>query len=271
MLTDAFGRDITYLRISVTDRCNYRCRYCVPEAGVEFLPHPMVLRYEQISEIAKSACGLGITKVRLTGGEPLVRRDIETLVRLISAGREFKEICMTTNGSLLTRKKAFALKAAGLGRVNISLDTLDPEIFAALSRGGNLDEVLSGIDAALAAGLTPIKINMVILPETTDDDIEGMRLFCVCNGLELQTIARFSLSDRAPGIATSTATNRPPDCATCNRVRLTSDGYLRPCLFSDKEIKVDFEDIEGSFRSAAQAKPACGTCCTSRSMSQVGG
>jgi GTP 3',8-cyclase len=271
MLTDALGRVITYLRISVTDRCNYRCTYCMPEAGVEFIPHFMILSYEQIAEITKVAGRMGITKVRLTGGEPLVRRDIETLVRLISGGWEFKEICMTTNGSLLTRKKAFALKAAGLGRINISLDTLDPELFTALSRGGNLAEVLSGIDAALAAGLAPTKINMVILPETSDDDIEGMRLFCACNGLELQTIARFSLSDRALGIATSTAANRPPDCATCNRIRLTSDGYLRPCLFSDKEIRVDFEDIEGSFKSAIQAKPACGTCCSGRSMSQVGG
>ncbi len=271
MLTDAFGRAITYLRISVTDRCNYRCTYCMPEADVDFLPQSLILDYEQIARIAASAGRLGITKVRLTGGEPLVRRDVERLVRLICNGWKFGEVCMTTNGSLLTRSKAAALKAAGLCRVNISLDTLDPATFASLTRGGELQHVLNGIDAALAAGLTPVKINMVVRPDASDEDIEDMRLFCTVNGLELQTIAKFSLAFRSQDLDGPVITDRPPGCAGCNRLRLTSDGFLKPCLFSDKEIKVDLTDIDGSFRSAVRAKPACGTHCSSRSMSQVGG
>jgi len=269
MLTDLFGRAITCLRISVTDRCNYRCTYCMPSVGIDLIPHCMILSYEAIAQIAKVAGKLGITKVRITGGEPLVRKNIESLVSMICAGWPFEEVCMTTNGSLLTRSKAFALKSAGLSRMNISLDTLDPASFSSITHGGSLRDVLKGIDAACAADLAPVKINMVIRPGTTTDEIKQMRLFCTHNGLKLQTISQFSLSDRKHHA--STAADRPPNCATCNRLRLTSDGCLKPCLFSSDEVKVNLNDIEESFRFAAQTKPAYGTCGSHRSMSQVGG
>jgi GTP 3',8-cyclase len=271
MLTDPSGRSITYLRISVTDRCNYRCTYCMPKAGIDQLPYSQVLRYEQIAAITRVAGRLGITKVRLTGGEPLVKRDIELLVRLIASSWQFSDLCMTTNGSLLTRAKALALKQAGLHRVNISLDTLIPERFADLTRGGDLRDVLAGIDAARDAGLAPIKINMVVQDDTTEDEIGGMSAFCERNGLALQTIARFSLTDRVVEYNGPTVVHRPPDCTTCNRLRLTSDGYLKPCLFSDKETEVDFGDVEQSLLAAVRAKPACGIRCRTRSMSQIGG
>jgi GTP 3',8-cyclase len=271
MMIDFLGRSITYLRISVTDRCNYRCTYCMPEAGIDLIPHGRILRYEQIAAITHIAGRMGITKIRLTGGEPLVKRDIETLVRLIANSWHFNEVCMTTNGSLLTPAKAFALKAAGLRGVNISLDTLNAERFAFLTRGGNIQEVLAGIRAAQAARLAPVKINMVVLDDTTDDEILNMESFCASNGLELQTIARFSLTNRTISFARQAAAHRPPDCAACNRLRLTSDGYLKPCLFSDNEIRIDFSDIEGCFKAAVKAKPRCGIRCSNRSMSQVGG
>jgi cyclic pyranopterin phosphate synthase len=243
----------------------------MPEAGIDLIPHCMILSYEAIAQIAKVAGKLGITKVRITGGEPLVRKDIESLVHMVCAGWTFDEVCMTTNGSLLTRSKAFALKNAGLARVNISLDTLDSASFSSITRGGNIRDVLAGIDAACAADLAPVKINMVIRPGTTANEIKQMQLFCANNGLKLQTISQFSLSDRKQNASPSTAADRPPHCSTCNRLRLTSDGCLKPCLFSSDEVKVNLDDIEGSFWFATQTKPAYGTCGSHRSMSQVGG
>jgi cyclic pyranopterin phosphate synthase len=243
----------------------------MPEDGIDLIPHCMILSYEAIAQIANVAGMLGITKVRITGGEPLVRRDIESLVRMMCSGWTFDEVCMTTNGSLLTRSKASALKTSGLARVNISLDTLDAACFSSITRGGNLRHVLSGIDAALAADLTPVKINMVIRPSTTCDEIEHMQQFCMHNGLKLQTISQFSLSDRGLQTSGPKAADRPPDCSVCNRLRLTSDGCLKPCLFSSNEVKVNLNDIEESFRFASQTKPAYGTCGGHRSMSQVGG
>jgi cyclic pyranopterin phosphate synthase len=269
MLVDRYGRRITYLRISVTDRCNYRCTYCMPETGIELMPHSCMLRYEEIAKVAQIAGTLGITKIRFTGGEPLVKKGIENLVRLVADSWHFEDLCMTTNGSLLTRELAHSLRDAGLNRVNISLDTLDPSRFASITRGGNLNDVVAGIEAARNAGLSPIKINMVVLDNTTDDEIQRMRSFCERQGLVFQTIARFSLENRER--RQTMKTHRPPDCSACNRLRLTADGYLKPCLFSDNEVKVDFLDIEGSIKAAVAAKPLCGIRCRARSMSQIGG
>jgi len=230
-----------------------------------------ILSFEQISAITGVAGRLGITKIRITGGEPLVRRDIGNLVGMIAKSWNFQEICMTTNGSLLTPSMAFFLKNAGLQRVNISLDTLDPERFRIITRGGNLQNVLEGIGAALEAGLTPVKINIVVSNNTGPEEIGKMSMFCDNKGLVLQKIARFSLTDRDDVDLPVGTTQRPPACAACSRLRLTADGYLKPCLFLDNEIKIDFSDIEGCIRAAVARKPHYGIRCSNRTLSQVGG
>jgi cyclic pyranopterin phosphate synthase len=253
----------------VTDKCNFRCTYCMPEEGIALKSHNDILRLEQIAEVVRAAATLGISKIKLTGGEPLVRRNIESLVAMIAAIPGIADFGMTTNGSLLTPETARRLKSAGLGRVNISLDTLDPARFSAITRGGDVNDVLRGIDAAIGARLLPVKINMVVFDDTSAEDIAAMRAYCDAKGLRLQTIAHFSLDNRENH--GTGATDKPPPCAGCNRLRLTADGYLKPCLFSDHEIKVDFSDIPRSIRAAVGAKPEKGTSCVKREMNQIGG
>ena len=171
-LVDAFRRPITYLRISVTDRCNLRCVYCMPEAGLAWIPKPDVLTYEEIVEIVRAAASVGVSSVRLTGGEPLVRRELVRLVEGLHAIDGIDDIALSTNGLLLA-DLAQPLRDAGLRRVNVSLDTLDPQRFAAIARRPGLDRVLAGIDAALAAGLEPVKINCVLIRGTNDDELEA--------------------------------------------------------------------------------------------------
>jgi len=171
-LVDAFRRPITYLRVSVTDRCNLRCVYCMPEAGLPWIPKPDVLTYEEIAEIVQAAARIGVRSIRLTGGEPLIRRNLDRLVAMIATIPGIDDIALSTNGLLLT-DQARTLSAAGLNRVNISLDTLRDERFTAIARRPGLNRVLSGIDAALAAGLRPVKINCVIMRGTNDDEIEA--------------------------------------------------------------------------------------------------
>ena len=270
-LKDRYGRRIHYLRISVTDRCNHRCIYCMPEEGIPLKSHDDILPYEAMGSIAGAAARLGFDKVRLTGGEPLVRRNIEELVSILSRIEGLKDISMTTNGSLLTREKARSLKRAGLMRINISLDTLDEKKFIEMTRGGDIGDVLAGIGAARAARFDLIKINMIISEETTPQEIEAMRRFCGMNGLALQTIKQFSLYNHSDELKYPHVFDRPQPCSECNKLRLTADGYLKPCLFSNKEIRVDLEDIEGSIRRAVESKPAEGTCCENRIMCQIGG
>ena len=169
-LVDRFGRVPTYLRESVTDRCNFRCVYCLPEDGAPQVPRKQILRYEEIERLVRIFAGLGIRKVRITGGEPTVRKDIETLVTKVAATDGIEEVALTTNGLSLAWF-APRLAAAGLRRVNVSLDTLDPERFAMLTRGGRLDRVLAGIEAARAAGLAPIKINAVLMEGVNDHEV----------------------------------------------------------------------------------------------------
>ncbi|MFH1015704.1 MAG: radical SAM protein, partial [Chloroflexota bacterium] len=169
-LSDSFNRPINYLRISVTDRCNLRCVYCMPAEGVNLMAHSDILTYEEIYKVAQAAAELGISKVRLTGGEPLVRLGLTELVRMLASIKEIDDLSLTTNGIFLA-KCAAELKAAGLHRVNISLDTLVPEQFHQISRGGNIEDVLRGMAAAKSAGLTPIKINMVVMAGTNDNEI----------------------------------------------------------------------------------------------------
>jgi cyclic pyranopterin phosphate synthase len=265
-MKDRFKRKIDYLRISVTDKCNLRCVYCMPEGGVPRRRHEDFLSFEAMTEIVRVAVGLGIVKVRLTGGEPLVKRGIVTFVEMLKSVTRVNHLAMTTNG---TRLEGLAqdLKRAGLDSVNISLDTLDPERYHRITRVGDIKEVLRGIDAAQNAGL-PIKINMVVLEDTGPDEVERMRRFCRDKGLSMQLINHYSLTETKKN---SYRFDRPPDCALCNRIRLMADGYLKPCLHSDIEIKVDLGDIRGSLLSAVESKPEKGSVCLSRRMVEIGG
>ncbi|HJX62116.1 MAG TPA: radical SAM protein, partial [Dehalococcoidia bacterium] len=168
-LVDPFQRTITYLRISLTDRCNLRCVYCMPEAGIKFVPREQILTLEEIARIVRIAAGMGLRRVRLTGGEPLVRNGITQLVRWIAETPGIEDISLTTNGMVLAAH-AEELARAGLKRVNVSLDTLRPDRFREITRHGDLAAVYEGIAAARAAGLSPIKINVVVMREVNDDE-----------------------------------------------------------------------------------------------------
>ena len=185
-LVDGFGRVHTNLRISVTDRCNIRCTYCMPET-VRFLPRQELLSFEEIERFARVAAGLGVDKIRLTGGEPLVRRDLPTLVAKLAAIEGIRDIGLTTNGMLLAPLAA-PLFAAGLRRINISLDTLDPATFERLTRRPGLDQVLEGIEAAHDAGFSPIKLNAIAIKGSTEPEIVPLARFAREKGLELRFI-----------------------------------------------------------------------------------
>jgi len=262
----SYGREITYLRISVTDKCNLRCVYCMPEEGVPKRDHADFLSFEEIAAIVRVAAGLGIGKVRLTGGEPLVKRNIIDLVRMLGSVDGISHLAMSTNG---TRLAAFAdgLRAAGLDSVNISLDTLDPERYRVITRVGRIEEVLAGIEAAGRVGF-PVKINMVVLDDTPEGEIVRMRRFCAGRGLTLQLINHYSLSESKRD---RYRFERPPDCSRCNRIRLMADGVLKPCLHSDIEIPVDPSDIRRSILEATRSKPKHGTVCLNRGMVEIGG
>jgi len=171
-LVDAFRRPITYLRVSVTDRCNLRCVYCMPEAGLPWIAKPDILTYEEITSIVRAAASIGVRSIRLTGGEPLIRRDLDRLVAMIGAIPGIDDIALSTN-ALLLAEQAPALAAAGLRRVNISLDTLHEDRFTAIARRPGLAKVLAGINAAIAAGLSPVKINCVVMRGANDDELEA--------------------------------------------------------------------------------------------------
>lgn len=198
-MIDGFGRNIDYLRLSVTDRCNFRCNYCMPEQQ-SFLPHRDLLTFEEIDTLVQRFISLGIRKIRLTGGEPLVRRDIGTLINTLGAyvqSGALNELTITTNGSRLA-EFAPQLAAAGVRRINVSLDTLDPEDFRRISRGGNLDKVLDGIKVAQAADLK-IKINMVALKGQNEDALLPMARFCAENSYDLTLIETMPLGSDVHG------------------------------------------------------------------------
>ncbi len=263
---DRFDRAITYLRISVTDKCNLRCRYCMPPQGVPPRRHEDLLSLEQLAEAARAAVGLGVTKIRLTGGEPLVRRGIVELVRMIAAIRGLRHLALTTNGTLLA-PRAGELRAAGLDSLNISLDTLDGARYREITRGGSIEDALDGIRAARAEGF-PVKINMVVLDDESRREIEEMRRFCASMDARLQLINHFDLASKK---ADDYSFDRPPSCAGCNRIRLLADGMLKPCLHSDEEVRLDPARLGESLREAILAKPRRGGVCTSRTMRQIGG
>jgi cyclic pyranopterin phosphate synthase len=275
-LVDSYGRVHDDIRISVTDRCNLRCVYCMPEEGLTFLPRRELLTFEEIIRLARVARGLGIVSLRLTGGEPLVRKGLPLLIRGL-ADIGFEDLAMTTNGVELG-PVAKTLASAGLRRVNISCDSLRPDRFAEIRRRGHLEVVLKAMDAAEAAGLTPLKVNVVLLRGQNDDEIVDFASFARQTGRIVRFIEFMPLdaqgnwardrlvpgreiferisevwplepiSDR-PGTAPAErfrfadgngeigliSSVTEPFCGTCNRLRLTADGGLRNCLFSDDE------------------------------------
>jgi cyclic pyranopterin phosphate synthase len=264
-MLDSYGREVNYLRIAVTDRCNLRCSYCMPPEGIPSLPHERILSYERMAEVAAAAALLGFEKVRLTGGEPLVRKGVERLVSLIAAIPGIRELAMTTNGTLLA-PVAPDLAKRGLKSVNVSIDTLDPERFAVITRGGRLRDALDGALGARDAGLR-VKLNAVAI-EGHEDDLEAVSIWAAKNGMGFQSIAlyRLDVEKRDGGIH-----DRPPPCSRCNRLRLLSDGNLRPCLHGSESVPVDFADIEGSIRRAVLAKPVRGLRCDDLAVAQIGG
>ena len=291
-LIDNFGREISYLRVSITDRCNYRCIYCQSEKEFEFIPHQEILRFEEIVEIVQEAVNLGITKVRITGGEPLVRKGIVNFIKQLRKIDRLEDISLTTNGFFLS-EYAEKLKDAGLNRVNISLDSLQEKKYKKITRGGSLERALKGINFALKARLLPIKINTVLLRGINDDEVEDFVRLALERPLNIRFIEFMPSGEEVINefknkfisvqeikeklirkyllnpIKISTA-NGPAKyyqikggqgtigfitalsqhfCKTCNRIRLTSEGKLRPCLFSNTEV-----DIKQAIRKLAGDK-----------------
>ncbi len=266
-MKDRFGRTITYLRVSVTDRCNLACRYCVPPGGGERLPREAILSFEEIEDVVRAAVRLGIRKIRLTGGEPLVRKGIEGLVERIASIEGIGDLGMTTNGILLA-SKAEALARAGLMRVNVSLDSVDPVRYARITGGGELERVLEGIDAALDAGLVPVKLNCVVERSPGEPDALAVARFARTKGLEARFIVRM---DAASGRFSPVLGGEGGDCPRCNRLRLTADGRIRPCLFSDLAFDVRELGPREALLRAVRAKPRAGGACRPGRMQRIGG
>ncbi len=333
-MKDAYGRGIDYLRISLTDRCNLRCVYCMPESGVVSLPHESILRLEEFEQAIKCAARLGIKHIRFTGGEPTVRKGLVGLVERTVATPGIESVALTTNATLLPGMAA-DLKAAGLSRVNISLDTLDADQYRLITRRGNLSDALGGIKAALDCGLSPVKLNTVVV-RSLNQDLLGFAKLTLdeplhvrfieympvghdedCGGCGwgiddvvpaeeiLQTIdaqasslglghlqaadegkpdgwgpARYYRLPNAQGTIGVISAISNHFCGSCNRLRLTADGKIKPCLFSDQEYDLRTalregtdEDVRAVFEAALAHKPSghehrIGT---KRMMSQVGG
>lgn len=329
MLIDSFGRQISYLRVSVTDRCNFRCVYCMPPSGITWQPHGDILTYEEITKVVRLAAGMGVNQVRLTGGEPLVRADLPALVRMLTSIPGIDDISLTTNGLLLERMVP-ALVDAGLRRLNISLDTLDAEKYARITRGGNFERVWRGIEAAETYGMSLIKLNMVVIKGVNDDEVVEMARLTIDRPWTVRYIELMPIQNQAewgegfpqPADAfmsveeiyqrlgpldlqpVNAHTGRGPAieyrlaggqgkigfisplseemfCKRCNRLRLTADGNLRPCLMNDLEIPLrealrGGEGILPLIEKAVALKPirhglAQQKTPNGRTMSQIGG
>jgi cyclic pyranopterin phosphate synthase len=341
MATDSHGRNIEYLRISITDRCNLRCRYCMPPGGVTWKDPSEILTYEELLRFVRVVVDEGISKIRITGGEPLVRGGVVEFVHDLAAIEGIDSLALTTNGTLLPRF-ADDLVSAGLRRVNISLDSLDPETYSQITRGGKLEDALAGIDAAFAAGFDPVKLNVVVV-RSLDQDLLGFARMtldrpvhvrfieympigeasegsgCHADGLEVWTREDSVPSDEllaklrdlaleaglgelapverdkapggwgpahyfkfpgAPGTVGVISPLSHHFCGECNRLRLTADGRLRPCLFSDHELDVRTAlregteaDVRALVLKALADKPESHQMRvgTDRKMSQIGG
>jgi cyclic pyranopterin phosphate synthase len=251
---DSFNRRINYLRISVTDRCNLRCEYCMPAEGIQLIPRERILKFTEIAEITRVAVGMGVSKVRITGGEPLVRRRIVELVEMIAGIDGVEDFGMTTNAIAL-RQFAQPLRDAGLHRLNVSLDTIDPRHYRQLTRCGQLADAIAGIDAAIAAGFDPIKLNCVIQKSSDESDARGVAAFGAERGLQVRFIRKMNL---AAGEFWQVEGGEGGKCSSCNRLRLSSDGKLYPCLFSDLSYDVRELGIETAIHRALEGKPESG-------------
>ncbi len=266
-MLDKYNRTINYLRISVTDRCNLRCSYCIPCEDFVVLSHDDILRFSEIVEVVRQGVELGVEKLRLTGGEPLVRRDVVRLVEMLAGVSGIRDLAMTTNGILL-EKFALPLAGAGLMRVNISLDTVDSEKFSRLTSGGDINQVFRGIEAARNAGLEPVKLNCVVTKSSMEPDAVGVKKFAAENGLEVRFIHQMNLEEGEFSIVEGGAGG---DCEQCNRLRLTANGKVRPCLFSDLSYDVRAMGARDALLAAVQHKPPCGTSCNHNQFYNIGG
>jgi cyclic pyranopterin phosphate synthase len=226
-----------------------------------------ILDFEEIRDIVRNLVPMGISKIRLTGGEPLVRKGLDELVGMISGIEGIREITMTTNGQLLAGM-ARSLASAGLDRVNISLDTLDPERYREITRGGDIRRVKKGIEAAIMAGLNPVKLNCVITPDTTSEEIEKLKEFSRLKDLELRFIRQMNLGT---GKFWKVEGGEGGHCRICNRIRLTSDGRFIPCLFSEKEFDIRQYGIVEAFTRAIQHKPERGRVNSRNTFYGIGG
>ncbi len=297
-MKDCFEREIDYLRVSVTDRCNLRCRYCMPEEGVCKKSHADMLTQEELLRAVRAAASLGVRKVRVTGGEPLVKKNIVALCREIAEVKGISELCMTTNGILLPELAA-ALKAAGVTRVNLSLDTLDPARYAHITRRGRLDDALAGLEAALAAGFEKVKVNTVLIGGFNDDEIGELCGLTLRYPVDVRFIELMPMYDsgefgqdamipntavlekvpdlkpvpaedggvaelyRLPGASGNVGLISPVShsfCSRCSRLRLTADGKLKPCLHSRDEIDIRGLDEEGMREAFRRAAAAKPLC-----------
>ena len=295
-MIDRLGRNITYLRISVTDKCNLRCRYCMPEEGVCKKDHGDMLTEDEFITAVKAAAALGITKVRITGGEPLVKKNIVSICRRAAAVEGIREVCLTTNGLLLP-KLAKELREAGVKRLNLSLDTLDPEKYAYITRIGQLEDFKAGLEAALDAGFEKVKINAVLIGGFNDDEIERLAGLTLEYPVDVRFIEMMPMYDsgdfderayipytkvletlpeavpveadggvaklyRLPGARGNIGLISPVSahfCGECNRLRLTADGKLKPCLHSADEYSLKGLDLDGMkqiLETAIWNKPA---------------
>ncbi len=266
-MIDSFGRTIDYLRISVTDRCDLRCQYCMPANGTVLLPHEDILRFEEICDFTRITVAEGVRKVRLTGGEPLCKRDITVLVEMLAEIEDIDDLAMTTNAQRLAEFAA-PLAAAGLQRVNVSLDTTDPERYRTITRGGDVAPALTGIDAAIDAGLTPVKLNCVISEFSTPADLESVRQFAKPRELEVRTIRHMQFSTGEFAVVEG---GTGGDCPRCNRLRLRSNGELRPCLLSDLAWNIRELGPREALRRAIESKPQSGGICNHAGMHTIGG
>lgn len=252
---DSYNRRINYLRISVTDRCNLRCTYCMPAEGINLMQHSEILSFEEIMEVVDAAIQLGVDKIRITGGEPLVRKGIVDLVEMIASRPGVYDLGMTTNGQLL-EQFVDPLKQAGLHRINISLDTLNPEKYHHLTRGGDINKVLKGIEAAVLSGLSPVKINCVVSKSTSEPDAQQVAEYGIKNNLQVRFIRQMDLEKGEFYIVDG---GTGGDCSTCNRLRLTANGMIKPCLFNDMEYSVRENGAKRALQLALGNKPSCGT------------
>ena len=293
-MRDKFGREINYLRLSVTDLCNLRCRYCMPEEGISKKDHAAMLTEDEMIRAVEAAASLGITKLRITGGEPLVKKNILSICRRASAVEGIGEVCMTTNGIRLP-ELAVPLREAGVRRLNISLDTLDPGKYAHITRCGALSDALAGIRAALAAGFDKIKLNAVLIGGFNDDEIGDLAALTLRYPLDMRFIELMPMGAsgfgkeaylpysevlrrlpeleplseeggaaklyRLPGAKGNVGLISPVSahfCGSCNRLRLTADGKLKPCLHSAEEYPIKGLDRAGmaeAMKTAILGKP----------------